>query len=351
MRRPPGAWASASVAALALALALVRAPSARAFGPAVPRAAAPGWHGRFVAGIEMLTASPRFVPDALANLALLHASTVYLYVAYAGQAFFPLPPSAEHLGLRTTADALPSALAAFRKAGYRVVLVISTSLLERAGASPAAQALLQPGSNVIDPVTAAPLVSALVHTVAGYRPNAIYVGEPFDWAGYTPPPGAWLAFYRRVAAAARKVTLVMLLATMHNEYGSVANAYGAPLDTGLARSGMFSALGIDAEGMVPRSGVNAVVSARWANTAPAAFAQACVRLGGNHALDEIPVTNSYDLTRPAPIAIVARAVAAANTARVQGIVVFADEYLGNYPPSQRRRISRLLAGFLLGPGA
>ncbi|MCL6596191.1 MAG: hypothetical protein K6V73_08260 [Firmicutes bacterium] len=345
-------------AAFLMALSLVAAVGGFAwaeestFGPAGAVAAPPGWHGRYVAGIEMLTASPLFLHDANLTLSALHASTVYLYAAYQGQAFFPLPPLAQRDGLTEVAPVLAPDLAALRAEGFRVVLVVSSALLDRATAPTAGQGLLQPGSDVVDPRRAAPLVAALVRTLAAYRPQAIYVGEPFDWPGDRPvPTAAWLAFYRRMRAASGHVPLVMLLPTVHDEYAPPAAAYGpGSLSRALAESGLFRAVGVDAEGMVGRAGVPPAVNRRWERTSPLAFARAARRLGGGGALYEIPITDPYDLGGPPPpVSLVARAVQSAERARVRGIVVFADEYLGLYPPAQQAEIGRLLAAFLSGP--
>jgi hypothetical protein len=355
-----GARTRRGAAALLMALSLLTAAGGFAwaeeatFGPGGAVAAPPGWHGRYVAGMEMLTASPLFLHDANLALSALHASTVYLYTAYQGEAFFPLPPLARRDGLTEVAPVLAPDLAALRAEGFHVVLVVSSALLDRATAPTAGQRLLQPGSDVVDPRRATPLVATLVRTLAGYRPDAIYVGEPFDWPGDPPAPtAAWLAFYRAVRAAAGRVPLVMLLPTVHDEYAPPAASYGpGTLSLALARSGLFRVVGVDAEGMVGRAGAPPSVNARWERTSPLAFAQAARRLGGRGAVYEIPITNPYDLGGPPPpLPLVARAVHSAERARVRAIVVFADEYLGLYPPAQQAAIGRLLAGFLAGSRA
>lgn len=279
---------------------------------------------------------------------------MYLYVAYQGQAFFDLPRTADGDGLTTVANVLPGVLRTLKAQGFRVVLVLSSALLDRSTATAAGLAALQPGSNVIDPVTAIPLVSALVRRLAAFHPAGIYVGEPFDWAGYVAPAGAWTDFYAAVRRAAHGVPLDMLLATSRDEYAPLSRVYGSPLFTALARSGDFAALGIDGEGMVPPlTDVRASVAAHWAETAPSGFAQASHALGGRTALDEIPIIDSNDMRDPsaAPIDLVQRAIEAAARDRIQGIVIFADEYLGRDSAAYQRQLGTALTRFLAGSGA
>lgn len=341
------AWAAA---AAVWGLSACSQPSAAATTPRkqhiAPVATAAG-NGRYVASIEMLAADPAAAQTMAASLKALHASVVYLYAAYHGETFFPISSQARSAGLREVADTLPTTLTALRHLGYKVVVVVSSALL---GPDPgeAAQSLNQPGSSMIDPRTAGPVVASLVTTISQYRPDGIYVGEPFDWPHSPKPatPNDWLQFYRQVRRASQ-VPLTMLLPTDRDEVGSVSRTYAlAPLIRALATSHLFSALGVDAEGIAPRLGPSPTVTRNWERTAPLEFAKASRRLGGTSALEELPIVNTAQLGKPMPLGLFAQSLKAAREANVQGIVIFAGMYLSVYSPTDQARIGADLLQYL-----
>jgi hypothetical protein len=320
------------------------------FGPFFAHAQPPSPTGRYVAGMEVLTDQPTFLGHANADLMALHASTVYLYVAYHGEAFFPLPPLARRAGLTEVADLTGPIVRAFHQEHFKVVLVVSSALLNWSQATPIGRSMLQPDSGVIDPRGAATMVEGLVRVLSRYHPDGIYVGEPFTWPG-DPfiPASAWVAFYQELHAVT-SVPLVMLLPTDRDEFSSIYKTYGSAMDTALARSHLFSVLGIDGEGMVPRTKPSLPITGKWATESPLEFAVASRRLGGAHAVDEIPITNPLDLGTALRLSLMERAIRAAGGAGDQGIVIFSDEYLPAYDPAQQAELGRLLQAFLNGYG-
>jgi len=195
--------------------------------------------GRQIAAIVYLEGKglPKGTLEALKGL---HATEVYLYVAYYSDAYYSIPKNT--YGMALPADTLRTAVEQLHKAGYRVFGVISTALLDWRQAPPEGLAILQsPEKPIFDPVKAGPFVEQLTRTLVEYPLDGIYVGEPY-WLTPTADKTKkleWNDLYERLLAITQKADIPfhMIMPTFNGYY---------TLDPSFAEL-PFQTIGMDAE--------------------------------------------------------------------------------------------------------
>lgn len=180
-------------------------------------------------------------------LAGMHATEVYLYVAYYSDAYFNIPKNP--YGMAEPANSLPAAISTLHEKGIRVIAVISSALLDMRQVPPAGRRILEaPYRSVIDPLRGQAFTLSLVRSLLRYPIDGIYVGEPFWLPGVKESPQEREAFdtlYRRIIPLARGAhvpTYMVLPSTIVNAAGQ--NASGLPKNFAALP---FVSLGLDGE--------------------------------------------------------------------------------------------------------
>ena len=195
--------------------------------------------GRQIAAIVYLEGKglPKGTLEALEGL---HATEVYLYVAYYSDAYYSIPKNTS--GMALPADNLRTAVKQLHDAGYRVFGVISTALLDWRQAPPEGLAILQSAQKpIFDPVKAGPFVEQLTRSLVEYPLDGIYVGEPY-WLTPTSDDTKkldWNDLYERLLAITQKagIPFHMIMPTFNGYYTLHSSFAELP----------FHTIGMDAE--------------------------------------------------------------------------------------------------------
>lgn len=278
-------------------------------------------------------------PGTMPALEAMHASVVYLYVAYYSDAYYSI--SRNPYGMAEPSNVLTAAIAQLHAQGIRVVAVISSALLDHLHTPSAGLRLLEtPDRSVIDPLEGRAFVLSLVKSLLRYPVDGIYVGEPFWLVGLKEPPNekqAFDALYQSILAMDRRArvqTYMVLPSTMVNSAGKVAS--GLPQNfTTLP----FTTLGFDGEG--------AWDSPNIAHS-EAYYRLILARLHGYAA--GRPMTMEISLKKPynagyIPPAFLRYEVTQAKRHGVTTLLIFANEFWAKSP--FRSQYASILRGFLL----
>ena len=296
--------------------------------PTTPSTTSPP--GRQVGAIVYLEGKglPKGTMESLKGL---HATEVYLYVAYYSDAYYAIAKNP--YGLALPADTLRTAVKQLHDAGYRVIGVISSALLDWRQAPPEGLAILQdPQKPIFDPVKAGPFVEDLTRSLVKYPLDGIYVGEPY-WLTSTGDDNKkleWNRLYERLLAItqAAGIPFHMIMPTF-NGYFTLHSSFAAlPFET----------IGMDAE-------FTYYTTDRATNVAyfnqligiTLSLAQ------GRDALIEVNLHEGLEAT-PVPPDFFTEELSIARTAGIKTIVIFASVFWSNLP--NKDQYSAALADFL-----
>jgi len=273
----------------------------------------------------------------LESLRALHATEVYLYVAYYSDAYYMIPLNP--YGLAQPRDTLGTAITQLHGAGYRVIGVISSALLDWRQAPKAGRAILQASqSPIFDPVKAGPFVEELTQALVRYHVDGVYVGEPY-WVEPTSDSEKKLEFnrlYGRLIAItnAAGVPFQMIMPTYYAYFDLTKQA-------GLLTSFPelpFQSVGMDAEYAYYTSDGNADL-AYYKRLVALSLSMA----NGRDSLLELSLHKAM-VSGPVPLDFFEQELFLAKSAGIKTVVIFAAQYWESLP--NRAAYSDALAAFL-----
>ncbi|MCF8565667.1 hypothetical protein LLE49_13160 [Alicyclobacillus tolerans] len=298
--------------------------------------------GRQVASIVYLDAHG-LPPGTMRALKGMKATEVYLYVAYHSDAYYQIPKNP--YGLAEPADVLRQALSQLHQAGYPVVAVISSALLDPNQATAAGKQILQPGSSLFDPTKAKPLLTQMVQSLMNYPIDGLYIGEPYSntqamQSTQAASSGAWMSLYQSLLQLTQPAKLPMDMVLPDNF------AVGAALEN---RSGLpdnfphlpFAAVGIDQENAYTGHPNDLNVFQR--------IVQKTVAIANNRpSITEISLRQG-DLKTPISPQFFDQEVQIASQEHVNVLLIFANEFWDSSP--YQKQYAQALQGFLAGSGS
>lgn len=276
-------------------------------------------------------------PGTLESLRALHATEVYLYVAYYSDAYYLIPQNP--YGLAQPRDTLGAAITQLHGAGYRVIGVISSALLDWRQAPPVGIAILQsPRVPIFDPVKAGPFVEELTKALVRYHVDGVYVGEPY-WVQPTSDSEKKLQFnrlYERLIAitGAAGVPFQMIMPTYYAYFDDTEQAGLLPSFLELP----FQSVGMDAEVAYYTNDRNADL-AYYKRLVALTLSMA----NGRDSLIELSLHKAM-VTGPVPLDFFEQELSLAKSAGIKTVVIFAAEFWANLP--NRAGYSSALADFL-----
>lgn len=271
----------------------------------------------------------------LESLKGLHATEVYLYVAYYSDAYYAIPKNP--YGLALPADTLRTAIKQLHDAGYRVIGVISSALLDWRQAPPQGMALLQdPQKPIFDPVKAGPFVEELTRSLVAYPLDGIYVGEPY-WLTSTSDDNKkldWNRLYERLLAITQEagIPFHMIMPTFNGYYTLHSSFAALPFET----------IGMDAEfAYYTKDSATNVDYFNQLIDITLSLAK------GRDALIELNLHQGLQSTlqpTPVPPSFFAEELSIARKAGIKTVVIFASVFWSNLP--NKDQYSAALADFL-----
>ena len=265
----------------------------------------------------------------------LHATEVYLYVAYYSDAYYAIPKNP--YGLALPGDTLGAAIKQLHDAGYRVIGVISSALLDWRQAPPQGLELLQdPQKPIFDPVKAGPLVEELTRSLVQYPLDGIYVGEPY-WLASTSDDNKkleWNSLYEQLLAITQEagIPFHMIMPTFNGYYTLHSSFAALP----------FQTIGMDAEFAyyTPARATNI----DYFNQLVAITLSLAT---GRDALIELNLHQGLQSTlqsTPVPPDFFAEELSLARKAGIRRVVIFASTFWAKLP--NKNQYSAALADFL-----
>lgn len=292
---------------------------------------------RQVASIVYLDATglPKGTLEALKDM---HASTVYLYVAYHSDAYFHIPQNP--YGLAEPADTLENAVNILHFKGYKVIGVISSALLDKRLRTAAGDSISQPNSDIFDPAQAGSFVLGLVQNLLSYSIDGLYIGEPYFSTISHPSQtetAAWRSLYQQVIRLdkAKHMKSDMILPDLYAAGVSVKDESGLP--TGFAHLG-FNGIGIDMENA--DSGHLASDVTRFTHAMQKVRS---MQKKGTQSIVELSLRKG-DLKTPISPQFFRREVGISKQTGINTIVIFANEWWSISP--YRRQYKSSLEDFL-----
>jgi hypothetical protein len=298
--------------------------------PTTTTTVAPGPPGRQIGAIVYLEGKglPEGTFEALEGL---HATEVYLYVAYYSDAYYAIPRNP--YGMALPADTLKTAIEDLHDKGYRVIGVISTALLDWRQAPEEGLAILQNDQKpIFDPVKAGPFVEQLTQCLVRYPLDGIYVGEPY-WLESTSDVDKkleWNRLYEKLLAITQEAEIPfhMIMPTFNGYF---------TLHTSFAQL-PFQTIGMDAEFSYYTEEWNTNID--YFNNLIDITQQLA---GGRDAIIEINLHKGME-SKAVPPEYFEEEVRIAKEAGMKRIVIFAATFWAKMP--DKDRYSNALAGFL-----
>ena len=265
----------------------------------------------------------------------LHATEVYLYVAYYSDAYYAIPKNP--YGLALPADTLRAAVKQLHDAGYRVIGVISSALLDwRQAPAQGLEILQNPQQPIFDPVKAGPFVEELTRSLVAYPLDGLYVGEPY-WLTSTSDDSKkleWNRLYERLLAITQEagVPFHMIMPTFNGYYTLHSSFAALPFET----------IGMDAE--------FTYYTTDWGTNVDYFNQLVDITLSlakGRDALIEVNLHQGLQSTlqsTPVPPSFFAEELSIARKAGIKRVVIFASTFWGTLP--NKDQYSAALANFL-----
>jgi hypothetical protein len=292
--------------------------------------------GRQIAAIVYLTADG-LPSGTFESLLGLHATEVYLYVAYYSDAYYAIPKNP--YGLAQPRDTLGTAIEQLHGRGYRVIGVISSALLDWRQAPKAGLDILQsPKTPLFDPVKAGPLLENLTRSLVTYKVDGVYVGEPY-W--FTPTTNLYKqrefnTLYEQLLAitAAAGIPFHMVMPTYYMYFD---NTETASLDPSFAAL-PFEPIGMDGEDSYYGSDRVANL-AYFRRLLDATKAMA----GARDMLLELSLHQAF-VSTPVPVDFFATELSEAKTSGINTVVIFAAQFWTDLP--DKAAYSAALADFV-----
>ncbi len=274
------------------------------------------------------------------SLEQMHASEAYLYVAYYSDAYYQI--KANPYGLAEPNDSLGTALAALHRHHIRVIVVISSALLDPTTAPPAGRQLLQGSTAIFDPRRASSFVESLTKDVLKYPIDGLYVGEPY-WDKSIPRPVSeepFIHLYRQLIAMAKRRHVPFNMILPSNYYG-LGGKNRSGLDAGFTHL-PFHSIGLDGE-FVYHALAKPQASLGYLNN----MAKAATKIAhGRPPILELTLVQDYPATTPVPPAFFAKELQDAHQAHIHSVILFADEFWTHAPANTRQAYERSIEQFL-----
>ena len=292
-----------------------------------------------IGGIVYL--GPHGLPKGtITSLEQMHASEVYLYVAYYSDAFYQI--GSNPYGMAEPNDSLGAALDQLHSHHFRVIVVISSALLDPATAPSAGKALLQGNTAIFDPRRASSFVQTLAKDVLRYPIDGLYVGEPY-WDKSIPRPVSeqpFIHLYRTLLSMAKSHHVPFNMILPSNYFG-LGGANRSGLDTTFTRL-PFHSIGLDGE-FVYHALAKPKNSLGYLHN----MANAAAKIAhGRPAILELTLVQDYPATDPIPPAFFAQELQDAHKAHIHSVILFANEFWTHTPAKQRQAYVRAIEQFL-----
>jgi len=273
----------------------------------------------------------------LESLRGLHATEVYLYVAYWSDAYYAIPDNP--YGLAEPRDSLGAAITELHSAGYRVIAVISSALLDWRQAPQKGLDILQsPRLPLFDPAKAGPFVEELTRSLVQYSVDGVCVGEPY-WDTPTSDPSKQVKFtllYQRLLAITQKAGVPFHM-IMPAYYAYFDGTETASLDATFATL-PFEPIGMDAEYSYYGAD-NASNLTYYRKLIDVSLSLA----GSRDALIELSLHKAF-ASDPVPPDFFTEELSVAKTAGIKTVIIFAAEFWQSL--TNQQTYSAALADFI-----